>query len=159
MTAVSGSSTPETVTVSVAGSLPHGLVSSGSEPQTFAVDGNTLVLGAGDTSPLAGPLSSDVSVGDVVAGGLEGAGGMTLSEVESTPLKVLVDFRASSGTSASRRAGKAAIRAKALNQAVSLLRTETGRSGKGKNGSKRNTRDANKKRKHSGRSHTAGKRG
>ena len=76
-----------TVSVNVAESTPSGLFTG---TDTFDVGPNTFVIG-GPGGSLSGNLS-DVSVGDVVAGGLTGAGNQTASAIESDPLSVLVDF-------------------------------------------------------------------
>jgi hypothetical protein len=108
--------TADTVTVNVNSSLPSGLVPSGSNPATFTVDSSTVILGGTSTS-LFGALSN-VSVGDVVAGGLVASAGEPLSQVESTPLKLLIDFPAGSGTGH-------AIRTSAINKAAKLLGIKT----------------------------------
>jgi hypothetical protein len=82
------------VTVDVTRSRPSDLVLPGSEPVSFTVGPDTKIKGGAE---LGGPLGAslgDVSVGDVVAGGVIGDPGLSLSQVETAPLKVLVDLRA-----------------------------------------------------------------
>lgn len=122
VTAVSPSA--GTVTVNVANSVPRGLVPAGSGPATFTVSPATLVLGGPNAGGLFGGSLSDVAVGDVVAGGLVGTAGETLSQVEASPLQVLVDFpalTAPSSTAAARRA----TRRQALSRAMSLFGART----------------------------------
>jgi len=141
------STSADTVTVEVSESLPSGLVPSGSTPQTFTIGTGTLILGAGGTSLLNGTLADDVARGDVVAGGLLRAAGLTLSQVGSTPLRVLVAFPAAATSSTS----TAQARKSALNQAVSLLSEKHGKpikqAGKGRKDTKSH-KDTSKKGKH-----------
>ncbi len=105
-----------TVTVDVTRSLPSGLVPAGSPPVSFTVGADTLVLGRSSAHGLLGGSLGDVSVGDLVAGGLVADAGESLAQVESTPLKVLLDLPALSGGSSS--SGRSAG---ALHRAMSLL--------------------------------------
>ncbi len=102
-----------TVTVNVTRSLPADLVPAGSSPIPFTVGLQTLVLGGTSASLFGGSLG-DVSVGDIVAGGVAGDAGETLAQVESSPLKVLLDLPAPAGGSTGAQTG-------ALNRALSLL--------------------------------------
>jgi hypothetical protein len=127
------------VTVSVTRSLPGDLVPSGSGPATFTVSASTLVLGGSGAGGLFGGSLADVSVGDMVAGGLVGDAGQTLSQVEATPLRVLLDLPASapatSGTPVT------ATNAQALNRALALL----GDKSAGKTKAHKHARKAHKK--------------
>jgi hypothetical protein len=121
---VSGVSTTNgTVTVNVAESLPAGLVPAGSAPQTFTVGAGTLIFGGTGTS-LFGDTLTNVSVGDIVAGGLISSGGLTLAQVESTPLNALIDFPVTSGTPTV--AIHADSQRKALKRALDLLGVKSG---------------------------------
>jgi len=103
VTAVSGTTSPGTVTVTVADSYPSGLFTS---PATFTVGQTTAILG-GDSSTgngLFGGSLGDVSTGDMVAGALVAPAGETAAQVEATPLAVLLDFPSSgSATSAAKQ--------------------------------------------------------
>lgn len=109
-----------TVTVQVTNSLPSGLVPSASNPATFTVSPSTMVLGGSATNGLYGGSVGDVAVGDVVAGGLVGPAGETLSQVESSPLQVLVDFPASATPNAT-TSMRHLERRRALTQALALF--------------------------------------
>jgi hypothetical protein len=87
-----------TVSVDVTNSIPPEIASSASKPVTFTVAADTLVLGGSGAGGLSVDSLMGVSVGDVVAGGLIVAAGDTLSEVEGAPLRLLLDFPASSVT-------------------------------------------------------------
>jgi hypothetical protein len=100
------------LTVDVTRSLPADLVPAGSAPVSFTVGADTLVLGGSSTSLFGGSLAN-VSVGDIVAGGLIGDAGETLAQVEQTPLKLLLDLPAGSGQAGAKRT--------TLNKALSLL--------------------------------------
>lgn len=117
--------TAGTVTVNVTNSVPNGLVPAGSGPATFTVSAATLVLGGPNPSGLFGGSLSDVAVGDVVAGGLVGTAGETLSQVEASPLQVLVDFPASAAPSTTTAAARRTSRQQALNRALSLFGAKT----------------------------------
>jgi hypothetical protein len=105
-----------TVTVDVTRSLPGSLVPSGSPAAPFTVGPNTLILGG---TKLFGGSLSDVSVGDIVAGGLIGQAGQTLTQVEALPLAVLLDLPAPSSASSTAKAK----RAEALTKTVALLQS------------------------------------
>lgn len=111
-----------TVTVNVSNSFPSGLA----DPNTsasFTVGEQTLILGGSSSgspvSGLGGSLS-DVSTGDIVAGGLVGSSGETLSQVEAQPLAVLLDLPAPPASSTS--TAKARAKSRALHEALALLR-------------------------------------
>jgi hypothetical protein len=116
-----------TVTVDVARSLPSSLVPAGSPPVPFTVGPHTLVLGGSGSGGLGGGFFgglfggslSNVSVGDMVAGGLIAPGGQTLTQIEATPLMVLLDLPARPTTSA---AAAARAQSRALHKAVSLVK-------------------------------------
>jgi hypothetical protein len=110
----------DTVTVQVTNSLPSGLVSSSSNPATFTISPSTMVLGGSATNGLYGGSVGDVAVGDVVAGGLIGPADETLSQVESSPLQVLIDFPASATPSAT-TSMRRLERGRALTQALALF--------------------------------------
>jgi len=122
-----------TVTVDVARSIPTGLVPPGSSPATFTVDPHTLVLGGSGNGVSGGSLSG-VSAGDIVAGGLVGVPGETLAQVESQPLKVLLDFAAPDGGKATSHRER-----KALKRVLALL-----------SGRHNGTKNAHKRSKHHG---------
>ena len=111
-----------TVTVSLASTLPAGL---GSGPATFTLSPATMILGGTSTNGLWGGSASDLKVGDVVAGGEVGPAGQTLSQVEASPLQVLVDFPGS--TTASTSSVRKLARARALTQAEALFGYRAGR--------------------------------
>jgi hypothetical protein len=107
--------TAGTVTVNVTSSIPTGLITS---PATFTVSADTLILGGNATGGLFGGTLSGVTVGDVVAGGLIGTTGETLTQIEATPLRVLVDFPV---VSTATTATMATTKARALSKALALL--------------------------------------
>jgi hypothetical protein len=144
--------TAGTVTVDVQRSLPSGLVPAGSPPQTFTVGAGTLILGGSNTSLFGGTLGG-VSVGDIVAGGLLAAPGQTLTQIESTPLAVLLDLPA--GTLPSSHASSA--RAKAFNRTLSLLGVTSSTGHQTTTHKKSGERRSSKKRV-SSRKHASGKR-
>jgi hypothetical protein len=111
--------TAGTVTVNVTNTVPSGLVPAASNPATFTIGGDTLILGGSSGSGLSWGSLSNVSVGDVVAGGLIGTSGETLSQVESTELRLLLDFPTSSGSGGG--GGAPVTKAAALNRAKALL--------------------------------------
>ena len=112
------------VSVNVTSSIPNGLFSG---TDTFAVGSQTIVLGNSGSS-LFGSLS-EVQTGDVVAGGLIAPGGESAGTVESSPLRVLVDFPQSS--SASSTTQQASIR-RAERRALKLLRRQKAKYGRHK---------------------------
>jgi len=112
VSATSTSTTPETVTVDVTRSLPSSLITGGTSstftvgPHTFIVGGSSLSSGGGLGGLFGGLFGgslSNVSTGDLVAGGLIGDAGLTLDQVEASPLMFLLDLPApaSTGTSTS----------------------------------------------------------
>jgi hypothetical protein len=122
-TVINVSSSAGTVTVNVSQSLPNSLVPSGSAPLTFAVNRRTLVLGGNAAGGLNGGSVSGVQVGDVVAAGTVGWSDMTLTEVQSLPLRLLIDFPVATSTGG---AGlNPGTQTKALRRALSLLGLKT----------------------------------
>lgn len=109
-----------TVAVQVANTIPSGLVPAGSNPATFTVSADTMFLGGSAATGLVGGSLTDVKAGDVVAGALIGSAGDTLTTVESSPLQVLVDFPATSTSTATSSIRKQ-VRARALTQALALF--------------------------------------
>jgi len=114
----------DTVSVQVTNSVPAGLVGSADNPATFTLSPQTLVLGGATTNGLFGGSVSDLAVGDVVAGGLAGTTGETLTQVESSPLQVLIDFPAASGSTPTATVAKQA-KAKALSETLALFGYKT----------------------------------
>jgi hypothetical protein len=114
--------TAGTVTVTVSASFPSSLAAANTSA-SFTVGQQTLILGGSSSgspvSGLGGSLS-DVSVGDIVAGGLVGTSGETLSQVEAQPLSMLLDLPAPPASSTS--AAKARAKSRALHEALALLR-------------------------------------
>jgi len=107
-----------TVSVNVTDTIPSDLAAAGS-PASFTVGTQTLVIGGTSSGSLIGGLGgslSNVSVGDIVAGALIAPGGETLSQVETLPLNVLLDFPAPPSSSS-----VAHLKAKALREALALL--------------------------------------
>jgi hypothetical protein len=142
--------TAGTVMVQVSNTVPSGLVPAGSNPATFMVSDSTMVLGGSATNGLFGGSLASVSSGDIVAGGLIGTAGETLSQVESTPLQVLVDFPASAAPM-TKSSMRRQARRRALTQALALF---------GYKGTRRSTHRSHKARhgkaharRHGGRSH------
>jgi hypothetical protein len=122
--------TAGTVSVQVSSSLPSGLVTPTSNPATFTVSPSTMILGGSAANGLFGGSLTDVKVGDVVAGGLVGPASESLTQVESSPLQVLVDFPASAmpaQTTAMRRT----MRQRALTQAMTLFGYKVRRASRG----------------------------
>jgi hypothetical protein len=97
VTGVNASSTPGTVTVTVADSYPSGFFSS---PATFTVGPTTVILGGNSSTGngLFGGSLGDVSTGDTVAGALVAPAGDTAAQVEALPLAALLDFPAAGGS-------------------------------------------------------------
>lgn len=114
------STTADTVSVNVTGSIPSGLIPSSSNPATFTISPDTLILGANATNGLFGGTLSGVSVGDVVAGGPVGTAGETLAQVESSPLQVLVAFPVASSSTTTTASTRRATQT-ALGRALALL--------------------------------------
>jgi hypothetical protein len=113
------------VTVDVTRSRPSDLVPSGSAPLSFTVGSDTLIRRGTGLRRLLGASLGDVSVGDIVAGGVIGDSGLTLSQVESTPLKVLLDLPATTTTTTSAQAAEGKTRA--MKHALSLLGDKSAR--------------------------------
>jgi hypothetical protein len=109
-----------TLAVQVANTIPSGLVPAGSNPATFTVSADTMFLGGSAGTGLVGGSLTDVKAGDVVAGALIGSAGDTLTQVESSPLQVLVDFPATPTSTATSSIRKQ-VRARALTQALALF--------------------------------------
>ncbi len=118
VTGTDTASSPETVSVNVTESTPTGLFTG---TDTFDVGPGTFVFG-GPGGSLFGSLSN-VSTGDVVAGGLVSTGGQTASAIEADPLEALVDFPASSSSSSSPAALRH-VRREDLKKAMKLLRKD-----------------------------------
>jgi hypothetical protein len=120
-TVSSVSTTADTVTVQVGNSLPSGLVPAASDPATFTVSAQTLFLGGAATNGLFGGSLTDVAPGDTVAGAEIGTAGETLSQVESSPLQVLIDFPSASGSSTTTSSVRKQARERALSQALAIF--------------------------------------
>lgn len=128
------------LTVQVANSFPSGLVPSGSNPATFTVSSSTLVLGGPSAQGLQGGSLGDVKVGDIVAGGETGPAGETLSQVEASPLQVLVDFPSGTGSpSTTASAARHQARQSALTQALDLCGYHAGSRSRGHHGARTHT--------------------
>lgn len=108
-----------TVTVAVSRSLPNDLVPVGSPPMPFTVSPATLVLGGSSTGGVFGGSLANVSNGDLVAGGLIGRAGETLDQVETTPLRILLDLPAPAGSVGG--VFPSSAKSSALNRALRLL--------------------------------------
>jgi hypothetical protein len=113
-----------TVTVQVSNFIPSEPVPAGSNPATFTVSPSTIVLGGTSINGLCGGSLSDVSAGDIVAGGLIGPAAETLSKVESPPLQVLVDFPTTAAPAQS-SSFRMAARKRALARALTLFGYKT----------------------------------
>jgi hypothetical protein len=107
-----------TVTVEITRTLPSDLAAAGSTA-TFTIGSDTLVLGGSGNGLFGGSLSN-VSVGDIVAGGVTAPSGDTLTQIEALPLRILLDLPATSSAMAS-KASRARARTHALDRALSLL--------------------------------------
>jgi hypothetical protein len=95
------STTNNTVTINVIGSLPSGFATGS---QTFTVGNDTMIIGGTPSTSstpamggnpfgdMFGGSLSNVSVGDVVAVAERGTAGETLAQVEAAPLSFMVDF-------------------------------------------------------------------
>jgi len=94
--------------VNVTGSIPTGIFSGA---DTFTVDSQTKVVG-----------NTNLSSGDVVAGGLIAGGGESASTIGSTPLQLLADYPPAS--SASSTAATAGQLKRAERRAMEMLRHE-----------------------------------
>jgi len=121
------STTADTVTVDVMRSMPSGLIADGSSAtftvsrQTFIIGGSSLTGGSGGGlfGGLFGGSLSNVSTGDMVAGGLIGNTALTATQVESSPLMFLLDLPAPTATTTSATTRKAS--SKALTETVRVL--------------------------------------
>ncbi len=122
--------TAGTVSVQVSSSLPSGLVTPTSNPATFTVSPSTMILGGSAANGLFGGSLTDVKAGDVVAGGVVGPASESLSQVESSPLQVLVDFPASA-MPATTTAMRRTMRQRALTQAMALFGYKVRRASRG----------------------------
>jgi hypothetical protein len=86
---------------------------------TLTVSADTLILGGTSSSGFGNTLAN-VSNGDIVAGGLIGPQGDTLTQVEALPLQVLLDLPVPSGSNVTASA-KTKAKQNALKQALKLL--------------------------------------
>jgi hypothetical protein len=84
----------------------------------LTVGPKTFILGGSNLADLFGGSLSDVSVGDIVAGGLIAPAGDTLAQVEALPLAVLLDLPAGASSSSATSQSK---RAAALSKTVALV--------------------------------------
>jgi hypothetical protein len=137
-TVKSTDTTAGTVTVDVTAGIPSSLLAAGTDA-TFTVGTSTLVIGGSSTSGLGfstGSLSN-VSTGDIVAGGLIGDAGETAAQVQAAPLMLLLDFPA--GSSSSSSSSSSSIRASALKRAEALLGVTTSTTKKSKKSKKSHT--------------------
>jgi hypothetical protein len=90
--------TAGTVTITVTRSFPSALAAANSSVK-LTVTSDTLILGgSANSGGLFGNTLSNVSPGDIVAGGLIGPSGETLTQVEASPLRVLLDLPAMSSS-------------------------------------------------------------
>jgi hypothetical protein len=116
--------TADTVTVDVMRSLPSGLIPAGTSatftlsPATFIIGGTSLSAGSshGPFGGFFGGSLTDVSQGDMVAGGLIGPGGLTAAQFEAGPLQFLLDLPAPPAS-----AGTGTTTSAALTETVKLL--------------------------------------
>jgi hypothetical protein len=111
-----------TVTVNVSDTFPSSLAAA-NITASFTVGEQTLILGGSSSGSLDSGLGgslSDVSTGDIVAGGLLGPAGETLAQVEAQPLSVLLDLPAPSASSA--RKARARTKSRAFHEALALVR-------------------------------------
>ncbi len=117
-----------TVTLNVIRAFPSDLVPSGSGPVSFTVTPGTMVLGgSAPGGVLGGSLrgvgvgTGDIGTGDIVAGGFVGDSGLTLGQVQATPLELLLDLPPAAGSSPPSGSGSDAASTQVLNKALSLL--------------------------------------
>jgi hypothetical protein len=119
--------TAGTLTVDVSRSLPGSLITGGTTG-TFTVSSHTFVIGgsslksggfAGLFGGLFGGSLSDVSTGDMVAGGVIADTGLTAAQVEATPLMFLLDLPAP--TSATTTGTTSGAESRALTETVKVL--------------------------------------
>jgi hypothetical protein len=118
-----------TVSVDITRTLPSDLAAAGSTA-TFTIGSDTLVLGGSGNGLFGGSLSN-VSVGDIVAGGVTAPSGDTTAQIEALPLRILLDLPATSSAMAS-KASRAHARTHALDKALSLLGEKKSKSHKSK---------------------------
>ena len=119
-TAAATTTTPGTVTVNVTDSMPSGLISAGSSATFTVSDGTLIIGGSGGGSgfslrDLFGGSLSNVSTGDMVAGGLIGPGGLTAAQVEAMPLMFMLDLPAPPASASS------SVAHQALKETMNLL--------------------------------------
>jgi len=113
-----------TVTVSVAQSFPNDLVPGGSDPVSFTVNRQTLVLGGNARNGIRGGSLAGVQVGDVVAGAVVGWSDQLLPAVQKLPLELLLDIPVSTNSGG---AGiNTGIQTNALRHALQLLGVRSG---------------------------------
>jgi hypothetical protein len=136
--------TAGTLSVNVMRSLPSTLIASGSaatftvDPRTFIIDGSSLT--GGGFGGLFGGSLSGVSKGDMVAGGLIGAAGLTATQVGATPLMFLLDLPAPPATAST--GTTAGVARKALRETMKVLhggKVKLGKSHGGKSHHKKST--------------------
>jgi hypothetical protein len=126
VSSTSTTTTPETITVDVTRSLPSSLITSGTS-STFAVGPHTFIIGGSSLSSggfgglfggLFGGSLTNISTGDLVAGGLIGTAGLTLDQVEASPLMFLLDLPAPATTTGSSTVG---AEKRALKETMNVL--------------------------------------
>jgi hypothetical protein len=111
--------TAGTVSVAVTRSRPSDLLPPGSAPVTYTVGADTLILGGPSAGGLLGATLGDVTVGDVVAGGVIADSGLSLTDVQALPLRILLDLPAATGATGGGSQG--GPRSAVLRRALSLL--------------------------------------
>jgi hypothetical protein len=145
--------TAGTLTVDVSRSLPSSLVTGGSTA-TFTVSSHTFIIGGSSLSSgglgglfggLFGGSLSNISTGDLVAGGLIGQSGLTATQVEATPLMFLLDLPAPASTTSSSTTSSA--ESKALKETLKVLHGGKVKLGKSH---KKSGKKSGKKSKHAG---------